>query len=190
MKRLPMPEVAPGLFEITCPRCRVVRVVKRDYRTRLICHGKSGKCVRCARLGGEESLAPPCRHCKLFPGPRPRGLCDTCYRGCARGLYARGSLNPATAKFCPSYETTGNQPDMEIPPGLDASTLFPELPTTFRPGTAEKLYLMFLRVKLRLPIHRPGDATNRGRCVDPRFELGGGGVIVSEETEDDTEEAA
>jgi hypothetical protein len=182
LTRLPMPEVAPGIFEITCPRCRVARTVTRDYRNRLICTGKLGKCVRCARLGDEKALPPPCRHCKLFPGTRPRGLCDTCYRG-VRDLYARGSVNPATAKYCPSYDVVGTQPDMDAPPGLDAVTLRPHLPTSFHPGSPEKVYVMFLRVKAGLAPHQPGDATNRNRFVDPRFEDGGSVIVVSEDTD-------
>ncbi len=114
-------------------------------------HEAKGRCRKCydaekwRRNKEARSQLKPCQHCGERLAHRPRGLCSVCYllpgiRDIYRPLNKYGVLG------------TGHGP---------TPTELPE-PTTFLPGTAEKIAVLAARVAAGLALHHPADA--RG-CV-------------------------
>jgi hypothetical protein len=86
-----------------------------------------------------------CRHCRVGPVSRPRGLCWTCYyREGVRDLY------PSTSKF--GRRGLGN---------FNGSGARP-LPTDALPGTEEKVRVLMERVRNRQALSHPEDADFAG----------------------------
>ncbi len=94
-------------------------------------------------------MIPICKHCRRAKVNRPRGLCWGCY-------YTPGvkDLFPSTSKYARRGEGnfTGNAP------------VAPE-PTPAPPGSAEKMAVLEMRVKLKQALWHPADAQYAG---DPR----------------------
>ena len=83
-----------------------------------------------------------CRHCGRVPVNRPRGLCWSCY-------YTPGvrELYPSTSKFAQRGVGTLNR-RVELPPE----------PTSARPGSAEKVWVLQQRARNHQALWHPDDA--------------------------------
>jgi hypothetical protein len=85
-----------------------------------------------------------CRHCRVRPVNRPRGLCWGCYYTPAiRERY------PSTSKF--ARRGTGN---------IKGSAPLPQVPTAALPGTPEKVAALADRAKNGQTLWHPLDATH------------------------------
>ena len=91
-----------------------------------------------------------CRHCRVTPKSRPRGLCWSCY-------YAPGvrELYPSTSKY--------GRRGMGIFRGKVAPATFP---TDARPGSEEKIAILAERVRLKQALWHPHDATLAGPVAE------------------------
>lgn len=90
-----------------------------------------------------------CQHCHRFTINRPRGLCRACYYDPAvRFLYgARKGFYPEVAEPVPDFS------------GYE--------PTSFPPGTEDRIEVMRERVGRGVPLCHPLDAGYRERIIAP-----------------------
>lgn len=104
---------------------------------------------------------PRCLHCRVWPANRARGLCCRCYDHAPR-------VRPRT----PEADVMGRRP-------------LPRTPTTYAPGTVEKLDVLADRASRREALHHPLDAGHGG--AGQRIEMrprGLAAVVVPVDDED------
>jgi hypothetical protein len=100
---------------------------------------------------------PLCRHCHERGTNRPRGLCWRCY------------YLPGMRKLYPSQSRYANHND-----DFNGGYALPPDPITDLPGTAATLAALAERVRLRVALRHPQDATLEGRVAPPEIQAGAG----------------